>query len=161
MPNLCPKGHDKDEVGVTKWRRCRQCERERLRTARQERRKRTKAPFRYPNPPKRVKPVTDGLEALYGPVPDLVPDADWFDEVIVDRVLSHQRPGRRPYPLEWAEIFRRMPALDITDAGVAEVCGISLDRLGRLRGELNERRSFVLATGGHLTDVGKMGKDFS
>jgi hypothetical protein len=133
MPDLCPKNHDKMIVGVTKWRRCRECERVRLRKQARERRTRPQPKIRYPNPGKRVRPVTDGLEAEYGPVPDLVPDVRWFDEVIVVRALAKRPTGRRPYPLEWAEIIRRMPRTELTDEEVAEVTGITTNWLDKIR----------------------------
>jgi hypothetical protein len=133
MPDLCPKNHDKAVVGVTKWRRCRQCERERLRKAAQNRRTRPQPKIRYPKTGRRVAPVTDGLEAEYGPVPALVPNKDWFDEVIVVRALAKRPTGRRPYPLEWAEIIRRMPRTELTDEQVAEVTGVTTNYLDKLR----------------------------
>lgn len=145
MPNLCPKNHDKDLVGITKQRRCRECERVRLRKQAQNRRRTTKTRFRYPDPPSRVKPATDGLEAEYGPVPDLVPDAEWYDAVIVDRVLGKQRPGRRPYLLEWAEIFRRQPRAGITDEEIGDLIGVRFDAVSAIRKALDERRTLVLA----------------
>lgn len=138
MPNLCPKNHDKDVVGITKQRRCRECERAWNRVREQYRRERTKTPLRYPHPRKRVKPVTDGLEALYGPVPDLVPDSEWFDEVIVSRALNKQPTGRAPFVLEWAEIFRRQPRSDITDEELAHVAGTTFGRVSKIRGSLVE-----------------------
>lgn len=135
MPDLCPKNHDKTIVGVTKWRRCRECERVRLRKATQDRRTRSKAGLRYPRPKKRVQPVTDGLEAEYGPVPDQVPDSKWFDEVIVDRALNKQPTGRTPYPLEWAEILRRMMRAEVTDEDVAQAARITVQHMTVLRGK--------------------------
>jgi hypothetical protein len=148
MPNLCPKNHDKDIVGVTPQRRCRECQKEWNRLGAQRRRARAKTQFRYPKPQPRVKPATDGYEDLYGPVPDLVPDAEWFDEVIVLRALNKEATGRTPYPLEWAEIIRRMPRADVIDADVADATGTTVEYVSRMRGDLNDRRSFLLATGG-------------
>lgn len=56
----------------------------------------------------------DGFEDLFGPVPEPVPNSEWFDEVIVIRALNKQTTGRNPYPLEWAEIFERMPRSEVT-----------------------------------------------
>lgn len=134
MANMCPKGHDKDLVGVTRWRRCRECERVRLRESAQKRRDRAKEVFRYPEPETRVKPVTDGFEGQYGPVPDLIPDEDWFDEVIVIRALNKQACGRSPYPLEWAEIIRRMPRADVVDEDVAQATGVTAKYVSDMRG---------------------------
>lgn len=133
MPNLCKRNHDKDIVGVTKWRKCRQCERDRNRIAAQERRNGTRPIPGYLVPDKRVKPVSDGLEAEYGPIPDLVPNSEWFDEVIVARALNRVRCGRSPYPLEWAEIIRRMPRAEVTDEDVAFSTGTTAKVVSLIR----------------------------
>lgn len=133
MENLCPKGHDKNKVGITKWRRCRACERVRLQKKAQKLRDERRTTFRYPLSTKRVKPARDGLEAEYGPVPDLVPDEEWYDEVIVIRALSKQPTGRLPYPLEWAEIIRRMPRAEVLDEDVAEATGTTVGKVSKMR----------------------------
>lgn len=51
--------------------------------------------------------VVDGLEGEYGPVPEFVPEREWFDQVAVDRKVSGVRPvGRRLTPLESKEVAR-------------------------------------------------------
>lgn len=51
--------------------------------------------------------LPDGLEGEYGPVPEFVPEREWFDHVAVDRAVSGVRPvGRRLTPLEGAEVTR-------------------------------------------------------
>lgn len=121
--NLCPKGHDKNIVGLS-GRRCAQCKRDSNKEAARRRRANRKA-----LPPvvvvPRVKPETDGLEALYGPVPDLVPDSEWYDYVIPDRVLSGRKAGRVPTPLEFKEIIQRMSPYFHVQSDLAELAGVS------------------------------------
>jgi hypothetical protein len=49
----------------------------------------------------------DGLEDEYGPVPFRVPNIRWYDEVIVLRLLSGTKTGRKPTTLEWRAFFER------------------------------------------------------
>jgi hypothetical protein len=49
----------------------------------------------------------DGLEPEYGPVPARVPNTEWYDEVIVIRLLSGIPTGRYPCRLEWEAFFAR------------------------------------------------------
>lgn len=77
--------------------------------------------------PKRVytKPVaTDGLEDEYGPIPVRVPDRLWVDHVIIARVLSLTRTGRKP---TMAEVATFMPKLtdQHTNKTLARVCGVA------------------------------------
>lgn len=67
----------------------------------------------------------DGLEAEYGPVPPKVPDKEWYDTVIVSRVLNKENPGRNPYRLEWAEIVKRMDRAGLTPHQVADIVGVT------------------------------------
>lgn len=76
----------------------------------------------------------DGWEDLFGPVPDPVPNAEWFDEVIVIRALNKQRTGRNPYPLEWAEIFARLPRSEAQVEDLAESTELSEGYVHILKG---------------------------
>ena len=67
----------------------------------------------------------DGWEDLYGPVPPKARDNEWYDEVIVLRVLNKEKPGRNPYRLEWEDIVKRMKVSQITASEVAEVVGVT------------------------------------
>lgn len=120
--NLCKRGHDKDVVGITEQRVCRQCKRELNRVAQRARRA-GRTSRGYVRAPTRVAPVLDGLEAQYGPIPDLVPDHEWYDHVIVDRALTGHATGRPPYPLEQAGIVRRMTPIH-EQADLAKLCGV-------------------------------------
>lgn len=57
----------------------------------------------------------DGWEDDYGPVPNRVPDKEWYDRVVVLRALSAQRTGRWPTPPEWRDIFKRQQVNGTTD----------------------------------------------
>ena len=50
---------------------------------------------RFGRPPK-----TDGWEDIAGRKPAKVPNRDWYDQVVVDRILAGRDPGRSPYRLE-------------------------------------------------------------
>jgi hypothetical protein len=80
----------------------------------------------------------DGFEDLFGPVPDPVPNAEWFDEVIVIRALNKQRTGRNPYPLEWAEIFSRLPRSEATVEDLAESTALTLGYVHILKGRYDD-----------------------
>lgn len=121
--SMCKNGHDRAKVGITKNRGCRQCKRDANKASQQ--RRRTGEPRRsYARTGARVKPDTDGFEALYGPVPDLVPDHEWYDEEIVSRVLLGIPAGRRPFLLEQIEIVRRMTPMH-DQATIAGWAGVS------------------------------------
>lgn len=84
---------------------------------------------------KRDAEARDGFEDYYGPAPARVPNSEWYDEVIVIRALNHQRTGRKPYPLEWQEIFRRESRWEgITNETLSEATGANQDTITRLRG---------------------------
>ena len=77
------------------------------------------------NPDRWRRQPTDGLEDEYGPVPARVRDRDWYDEVIVLRVLNQEAPGRNPYRLEWEQIVKRMDLAQLSAAEVADVVGVT------------------------------------
>lgn len=85
---------------------------------------------------RREEAAKDGYEDLYGPVPPRVPNHEWYDEVIVVRALNRQKTGRKPYRLEWAEIFRRESRWEgVTNETLAEATGMNQDTITRFRGE--------------------------
>jgi hypothetical protein len=130
--NLCKNGHDKDAVGVIN-RQCRRCAndqknaskaRARIARSRAKRLKQcdhsgtcawvtSRSGGMYCATQKRasaaIAPIkkVDGFEDEYGPIPPRVKDADWYDWVIVEGVLSGIRVSRPPYPKEWEEILTR------------------------------------------------------
>lgn len=117
----CPRGHDKREVGVTKDRQCKECKNQ---TNREYNRRKKRAGGVYVPVAQATRPTgPDGFEDEYGPVPDFVPNSEWYDEVIVVRALTGYPTGRRPYKLEQAEIVRRMVGKD--QAEIAHWCGVS------------------------------------
>lgn len=91
------------KTGPGPCRPCAQAKAERKLAAARERRKTRPSTGRGHTEPVPV----DGWESDLGPCPPRVPNRDWFDHVIVDRVLHGHTSGRAPYPLEWAEIFKR------------------------------------------------------
>lgn len=72
----------------------------------------------------------DGWEDEYGPVPEPVDWHEWFDEVVVLRLLNKEPVGRRPTPLEWAEFFKRNRFVNCGEA--AEVTGLNPEYVGQL-----------------------------
>lgn len=91
-PLKCVNGHDKAREGTSSRGHCLRCHRERERVR--------KAEIKAFNTP-------DGFEAEFGPKPERVDYADWYDQVAVDREVSGVRPvGRRLTPLEGAEVER-------------------------------------------------------
>lgn len=120
--SLCKNGHDKAVVGITKQRTCRKCKRD-SNLVQQRARRAGQTSRRYARAETRVAPALDGLEAEYGPVPALVPDHEWYDRVIVDRALTGHVTKRTPYPLEQAEIVRRMTPVH-EQADLAKLCGV-------------------------------------
>lgn len=104
-------------------------------TAKNERERRKRAegtlkPSGDPDRYRRQKP--DGWEDEYGPVPLKERNRDWYDWVIVHRALTKTPTSRTPYPMEWAEIIRRMNVNGATMSDVAEATGVTLDYVSRL-----------------------------
>lgn len=81
--------------------------------------KRTGSPDRWRRQP------PDGWEDEFGPVPLKERDRDWYDRVVVHRVLNQEAPGRRPFYREWAEIIGKMQARGLSAMEVARVVGVS------------------------------------
>ena len=66
----------------------------------------------------------DGLEDLYGPVPNQVPDEEWYDEVVVLRAVNQRVIGRYPTRPEIKAITARTSHLSLDE--VARVTGAKL-----------------------------------
>jgi hypothetical protein len=74
----------------------------------------------------------DGFEDEFGDKPPLANNADWFDRVIVDRVLFGGRaPGRMVYPLEQKEIVTSTAASLMTMEEIGRRSGVTKDTVSK------------------------------
>lgn len=78
----------------------------------------------------RKAPMPDGWEDEFGPAPRRVMEKDWYDEVVVLRLLNRIPVGRRPTQLEWEAFFTRNRFVTAQEA--ARVSGLNSDYLGPL-----------------------------
>lgn len=94
----------------------------------------------------------DGWEDEFGPVPLRVPQTQWYDEVVVLRLLNGENVGpRRPYRLEWAEFFKRNKTA--TFQQTMRATGLTSDGLR----DKSQKHGYKWPR--HLTDMGRMGRD--
>lgn len=77
--------------------------------------------------PARNRPKTDGFEALYGPVPSFIPQGEWLDPIVVERVLAGHSGGRRPYVREIRAILDGIKARSVPLAVVARGAGVKIE----------------------------------
>ena len=110
--------------------RCQTRRNERLRARRAAEPKRPgRRGFRYRD--RRQAP--DGWEDEFGPVPIKALDSEWYDQVLVDRILNGEPAGRRPHRLEWDVIAGYLAAGHLEAADVARNAGVSLHYVCDLR----------------------------
>jgi len=122
--------HNKDCVWTTYPSGLQQCK-----TARNERDRARAAKglmVRGGDPDRYRRQDPDGWEDEFGPVPLKVPRHEWYDRVIVERALTHESTGRKPYKLEWAEIVRRLPEARVTTTDVALATGVTQEYVADL-----------------------------
>lgn len=75
----------------------------------------------------------DGWEDEFGPVPIKALDAEWYDQVLVNRILNGEPAGRRPFRLEWDVIAAHLAAGRLEPADVARDAGVSIAYVCDLR----------------------------
>jgi hypothetical protein len=114
--DVCRNGiHPKTELGP-----CREC----LKANRKRYKKsRTDRGLRLPPSRDTYRQAPDGWESDYGPVPDRVPNQEWYDEVIVRRALLGYSTGRIPHRLEQIDIVNGMTP-GMTAPWIAQWCGV-------------------------------------